>query len=221
MVLVLIAPLAISRTGAAEIFENNSVPDPAGWVYDNAYRDGDFGYFNMNRFAGNHPFHDFMKLKLGCLRGIDDGRYSLNYNLASIFGGRPNGMLYVNDQYFVGYSCDHFFCPQKALVILDLVNRWAAFGMAHTKDNWNFPGEDFNSIFYSEKYQTYYSIPVVSLFLVDDSSAEFNAAADRLIKAWLNRYSLSNGRKDKYNNDKYYVDNPQVKTYAFRCDPPK
>ena len=125
-------------------FVRHSVPDPEGWMYEHAVKDGKPAFPYTHQMVGQHPVQAFIKRKLGCMFSMSNYNRTLDHSVTeAIFGaGRSSRMALIDGQYLVGHACIWRNCTTKGLMILDIKNRWSAFAYKSSQDMWSTRNED-------------------------------------------------------------------------------
>ena len=130
--------------GVAVAQQPDDAIDPEAWVYESIVKDGKLRFDNFARWGYSEPVEDsllslFVKSKLGCNPPI--GTVEFSEDLAGDWSNRMTSgrgrIIMVDGQYVVGEDHMYKFAVSKSMLILDVVNRWAAFGMTHNKDYWH------------------------------------------------------------------------------------
>ncbi len=200
--------------------------DPETWVYESVIKDGKlqfktFGEWTDSQSMEYRPLTIFVDSKLGCKPAIDAIRVD---NLSSDWfwrtSGAPQDLMEFDNQYVVAEGYAFKNATSKSLMILDVVNRWAAFAMTHSKDHWNHEnGAPRHGREFSAEYQKKYFVTYFSLFLVDNSSEMFRQDAMLIARLWFENYGI--GGKPGLGMlgvNRIYLDEQPMTVYEIRCD---
>lgn len=216
-----IVPLS-NNTGAEEV---DTGVDPETWVYESVVKDGELQFKTFGDWTGSQskeykPLTIFVDSKLGCKPPIDAIRVgNLSRDWFWRTSGAPLDMSLIDGQYVAAEGYAFKNATSRSLMILDVVNRWAAFAMTHSKDHWDHEdGAPRYGREFSIEYQRKYYVTYFSLFLVDPSSDVFRRDAMLIARMWLEGYGL--GGKEGLGNGpetQYYLDNEPMGVYEVRC----
>lgn len=215
--------LIVNRTESVFGQQPDPIMNPESWVYENVYRDGDLQYQSIRELASEKhgdyvPFTHFLDQKLGCEKGVSSERYNLAVDFSWNISGGYSELGLTRKHYAVGYASAFGNGLSMGLVILDVKNHWTAFAMTHSEDFWNYTDGGWRRRQFSEEFQKHFYIPHFSLFLVDDSSNQFNSDAEALAREWVEKFSLTKGYVSQYQDLRFYADDLPMKIYEIKCD---
>lgn len=199
-------PNAISAYDS-DTWVTDPVPDPEAWVYEHVVNNGRPAFADTNLLASQRPVQDFIEKKVGCMKPMFYRDYSMGVQVLGSFFGFGSKVALIDGQYFVGNSCSSIGpsrdCVQRGLMVLDVKNRWAAFGISHSRNYWE-----------SKYYDVGMAQPrVLTLLFVDDSPTSFQRAVGRIVERWRTEGWMSSFPPDDRNIP--------IETYGFRCDRPQ
>jgi len=169
-------------------------------VFFDKLMDGDrVAYTDMNDLVWEPVYKELVNRRFGCLRSNAtrnaDRGWTLADDIAAMLGGPPADFRIVDGRFVVGSACRAHSCPEKGLLIADLLERRVTFGLLHyvrwapaSPKYWDAPFNDEGFL---------------SVFVDPDMAAAQVREVSRVVEVWATDFLVST----------------PVQAYGVRCDP--